>query len=513
MGLLAAALAVVGAGPAAAQESPRFSHAQHEKSVPACTSCHTMSASNRWTAPAPVASGKQGHEPCSSCHEHQNMFRPPFPPKQVRLAFCGTCHASGGTDFSRAKYPPYRSKGSDAAASDFWLASFDHARHLQLQGGDKGCEGCHKTDGRSIRPPRHDGCASSGCHGGPAKPAMSACAGCHVPRAGQAVVALASRTWDDYRVKYSFSHAQHAAVSKQDACARCHGNTAVAAGQTVPLPPMIACESCHDGKQAFAALGTRCRSCHLLRDPVLGTPRTGLDSGTRVSYGHARHAAQGVSPPCQTCHASTADGRVSHPVARDHQPCAGCHQHQAEYRTAGSTLCLTCHEHSDPFRKNPLHATFRASEEFVVALAHSSHGTLACSTCHADQAGVARAPVAGHTTPSHAACASCHEKQHAPAMAACAGCHVAPVPLAAQAERWRVRDKFAHTTHRTDVRTRGALDCAACHQDVRSAARGQAIPRPTMLGCADCHQGTLAFKTTGTQCASCHGPVLAAAGG
>jgi len=465
-----AVLLALFAVPGEAQESPRFSHAQHTDQT--CASCHPMTAANRWTAPFPVASGKKGHEPCSSCHQHEAMYRPPFPAKEVRLKFCGTCHGAEGTDFSKAKYPPYRERG----ASDFWLATFEHGKHAAL----RGCDTCHGTSTRA--PGKHAGCSDRACHGGNAKPVMDACSGCHTVKKGPII----TRAWSDFRTRDAFTHGKHAQVSKQNDCARCHGDTAAPAGAPVPLPKMIQCESCHDGKAAFHALGTGCRKCHQVRDPVPVAA-----TSPRVAFAHAQHE---TAKRCESCHSSTPEGVVSH-AGDDHRLCSGCHEHEKEFRSAGSPVCLACHEHSDPFRPNAVRVEPRANSEFTVGIGHDSHKGASCESCHREKP--ARA---------HALCATCHAAGKAPRMTHCDGCHA--TPGAEPQGPWRVSAKFSHDTHRTDVRNKSALPCVACHAGVTTASAGHPVPRPTMRGCADCHQGTAAFKTTGTSCAKCHGPVV-----
>ena len=58
--------------------------------------------------------------------------------------------------------------------------------------------------------------------------------------------------------------------------------------------------------------------------------------------------------------------------------------------------------------------------------------------------------------------------------------------------------------HAFHARTGGQpLACATCHGDLRGAD-ATALPTPGKATCAPCHDGTTAFKLTGTHCARCH---------
>lgn len=78
-------------------------------------------------------------------------------------------------------------------------------------------------------------------------------------------------TPDPYRVAWGYSHAAHHKAAGAVACGACHVKTAVAPGAVVPLPPMAACGTCHDGGGAFAVTGTKCGVCH--QRPVVSDAR------------------------------------------------------------------------------------------------------------------------------------------------------------------------------------------------------------------------------------------------
>jgi hypothetical protein len=206
-----------------------------------------------------VAKAGEVHEPCSSSGCHQDRFVRFNKAKD--LPFCVECHVDRPQ--GKLRYPPYRERG----AGDFWLATFDHTVHLHLE--NAGCASCHSMVKAAVKGPNremnrlgHEACASAGCHGEKAPPRMTECAGCHVAREGAEVKAARSSEWTRFRVEKTFGHRAHASLAKRNECRECHSNVDVKKGELVPLPPMIACESCHDGKAAFDALGTECLKCH-----------------------------------------------------------------------------------------------------------------------------------------------------------------------------------------------------------------------------------------------------------
>jgi hypothetical protein len=255
--LAACVLVLSTASRAFASTDGRFDHAVHKKNPVPCNDCHRLSASSGWLQKIAVGKAGEVHEPCSGgkCHFNKYVrFN-----KSKDLPFCLECHVDRPQ--GKLRYPPYRDRG----AGDFWLARFDHGVHLAQQGST--CESCHAPrkspiKGREIGRSAHEGCASAPCHGEKTPPKMNACEGCHKSREGAEVQIAASSAPSHYRVSTSFAHAAHEKSAKSNVCKDCHTNTAVKMGELVPLPPMIACEHCHDGKAAFAALGTACTKCH-----------------------------------------------------------------------------------------------------------------------------------------------------------------------------------------------------------------------------------------------------------
>jgi c(7)-type cytochrome triheme protein len=94
-------------------------------------------------------------------------------------------------------------------------------------------------------------------------------------------------------------------------------------------------------------------------------------------------------------------------------------------------------------------------------------------------------------------------------MTECAGCHRLGQSMGTLAPRdpgyrWYVRASFRHEQHASDPRTGQMTPCLLCHDQVVTATRLGEIGRPRMPQCDACHDGKIAFKTTGFGCARCH---------
>jgi cytochrome c7-like protein len=557
--ILAAALFSVMSEPSARGAVPerptRYDHASHAakaKKEIACNACHKLSEKTGWAQKLPVGRAGEVHTPCSDAGCHQSTYL--TMKKGRNTSLCFTCHVS---KFGKKLiYPPYRERGP----SNFFLAKFSHEVHINAQ--KKGCEACHAAAeapdpvGREMKRAGHEACSEASCHGARVKPPMGECTGCHTERKkDDGVMPARSLEPDWYRARPPFSHAAHKAKSKDDQCIKCHANAAVGAGAAPPLPPMPACEKCHDGESAFRALGTTCGRCHV-RSPK-GSPelvRTSSASATGEmadtlhgkatmtssaakppSFEHARHANKvGLAvKECTGCHeGSKPNGRLKFPGI-GHKPCSNEACHAVEFRKRGTMFCLVCHDEGSPFGKNPTKTTLvvpaTRALELEVPFSHKTHlakkalmsvvGPDPCARCHAREIG-AKPPEApaGVIAPSHELCSSCHEAVATPKMLDCGGCHHLVAGMASSGAgmkdqgsmMWRVKAKFSHATHRTDTRkgkkSTAPLACKECHGDVENAGQGQTAMHPTMEGCAKtCHDGKIAFKTSGFGCTKCHG--------
>lgn len=239
------------------------------------------------------------------------------------------------------------------------------------------------------------------------------------------------------------------------------------------------------------------------------------------SFSHVQHFNKGLSQDCGACHGGDGRGGLQAPGA-NHAPCNSCHAE--EFAKRDSKLCQSCHEDSDPWVKNkPIAQLSGGASSFVAGFSHKDHtGRIDalkggdCATCHPVQSGQeaptpikkkGRGGATGLYTPAaHTQCAQCHSNL-APKMDDCAGCHRLP-EAGAEASKvkvtpieWRVGAKFTHGGHLS----RG-MKCDNCHAGVLTVEPGEAVPKPTKVDCAGCHNGKTAFSVTGHDCAKCHGP-------
>lgn len=231
-----------------------------------------------------------------------------------------------------------------------------------------------------------------------------------------------------------------------------------------------------------------------------------------LRFGHDLHKGKGVKiEDCETCHGIK--GVEVQPVTRgkDHSPCnaAGCHA--SEYMSREPKICVVCHETNEPWVKQTARIRDLYPSEFGGDFSHKSHLKDAkkkvadkCMSCHG-------AKFEGKDPPdSHSVCGSCHQGELRPLMNQCGGCHKLGYAEELQQSRskYSVRARFDHEDHDNDPRkeNRGnEPDCKVCHSDVTKAETLKEIPPPTMQSCDACHDGKLAFKTTGFGCVKCHG--------
>jgi c(7)-type cytochrome triheme protein len=74
-----------------------------------------------------------------------------------------------------------------------------------------------------------------------------------------------------------------------------------------------------------------------------------------------------------------------------------------------------------------------------------------------------------------------------------------------QASPWNVAATFEHAKHAIDPRSHRPTACTACHTQIAAAKDMSSVALPRMADCDGCHDGKLAFKTTGFGCVRCHG--------
>lgn len=469
-----------------------------------CASCHVKGAH---------LTAKVG---CADCHEREH---------RGTRSLCDTCHNVDSwktVAYSQHTYNPELLPGKHRTATCLQC----HPR-FRFNNSSKSvpCESCHKKDSphedlgpcRSCHSPLswrdvtpNQQAASTPRNGaGPEPPRLP-------PNSNQVVSpergsvgqsATAAPQTDLFRVKPKFEHAAHAqlvlAKGLERTCTPCHGGTGA---QFQKRPKMQMCESCHDGKKAFDALGTQCFRCH---EAPTGTKLTTLPLPQKT-FQHAAHAPRvGKIDDCISCHGVGVELDKVQAGREQHRPCQECHA--AEFRAQGQGICLSCHLRNDPFRPNPLRLPTPANTEWrspdATEIRHSPHqaaGVL-CETCHEAESGVApRPPELGH-----AACVTCHVTASVPkklsqgtpvTLGQCAACHLPsfePEPRDGLQRPWSTRDYFRHDDNHRNQQT-----CASCHFQNGAAA----LTFPTMQSCGSCHDGRKAFQLIGPrECARCHG--------
>lgn len=223
------------------------------------------------------------------------------------------------------------------------------------------------------------------CHASAARATEASCKGCHdIDRAKPGEACLLCHTKDNHEVADEkpdnfgdviFDHSAHTDTS----CEECHGDTRPV-GDSVKLPSMDACSSCHDGSDA----PSECSTCHetYTRDyrPADHNNRWDKSHGLKskaddsCSYCH-------TEDQCIQCHTTEKPRshrpswtKSGHGVAADfdREQCTECHQ--ADY-------CSTCHQ-----TKPSNH--FRAGFRFPVnggghaGLVAKKGGARSCAVCH-----------------------------------------------------------------------------------------------------------------------------------
>jgi c(7)-type cytochrome triheme protein len=252
------------------------------------------------------------------------------------------------------------------------------------------------------------------------------------------------------------------------------------------------------GGSSFAAQG----------DPE---PAVKSKSSKELRFGHALHKEKGVAiDSCDTCHGIK--GVSVEPVTRgkNHQPCNDAACHASEYMSKEPTICVVCHESNDPWVKQTARIRNLSSSEFGGEISHKTHqsdkaskGGVKCDSCHGN------VYERGDKPDAHAVCGSCHQGGMEPNMNDCGSCHKLGYQASQRkgASKYSVRARFDHSDHDRDPRSKGgpAPDCKTCHVGLEKATTLAEVIPPTMRSCDSCHDGKLAFKTTGFGCVKCHG--------
>jgi len=486
---LAAGLAIgdAAAAPAPGATAVGFEHQLHDRDLAVsggesltCARCHTMRGG--------ALIGKPDHAVCfGACHG-------PPPVRGVtpgdRLAICTNCHAeatltAGVPRASPVHYPPYTLEPNFAI-------TVGHRRHREIA-----CAQCHATP----RPAPHRRCAS--CHDGSGAagkgPAMTACTGCHTPATGTPLPP--SIVHAEINVAGAFFHARHAARSAAGArCVTCHAAVRDTDDNVLPAPSAATCAAarCHDGAAAFA-ITAACSRCH--RDPGL--------SGFKVArpaarFSHTDQAHASIQLPCVACHPLTGKGTGTGEVTVvGHAPCATCHAD--DFGRREPRICGACHNGTEPWRTLVADRGPAERTEFGATLDHGKHAG-SCVACHVlTTLATQLRPPRGHRACTGTACHAVTGGP-APRLDACESCHRRGLAHERQGARlaapWSVRAKFDHASH-ARTSSGSALACESCHIDL-SGPDVTAVRTPPKSTCAACHDGSAAFKLTGTTCTRCH---------
>lgn len=460
-------IGVLGAG------ATTFDHHAHDRDVVVsgadeltCTGCHTVKAG--------LLVGRPDHATCfGKCHGAPPARSHPVKPPPEQLRLCTACHAEAALLVPAKQpvavlFPPY-------PPADFALA-VGHQTHAAVT-----CTQCHPAKPGAP----HRRCAS--CHdGGPGHgPAMTACGGCHTPGSGKPEpprLAVPVNT-----VTAAFSHPRHAARGGAAAdCLTCHATVRATNSDTLPRPVAASCSGCHDITQ-------RCTKCHPR------PPEGKFDVDRHLPpFTHATHVTSGTT--CTQCHALSSSGEM---IVAGHTACTPCHA--TDFGERRPRICGSCHLASEPWR--PLVADRMPPEttDLGATLDHAKHPG-ACASCHSLTTRTTQLrPPRGHR-----ACtgAGCHAVTGgvAPQLGACESCHQVGLAARRTAQRlaapWSVRAQFDHAPHQRTAADQ-PLACTTCHTDLAGASL-EAIPTPAKATCAPCHDGTTAFKLTGTTCTRCH---------
>jgi hypothetical protein len=492
---------VVGAAPAAAAPAVRgLDHGRHAAvetaagaAATSCAGCHALDARG--------APRRADHRTCfARCHQPAPPRRTPGRPYPIdadRLTVCEVCHpASLLAAAIRGDRDRLIVAAAPADSRDHAL-SMSHAAHAA-----ESCQRCHRFPAPRA-PLVHGRCA--GCHRGSAAatPALDACQTCHRDAGGTAAGAARS----PYAVGARFDHRRHGprvAAAGAPACASCHPGIAELAAGGVPTPTKAACTGCHDGEPAFSTIAPACRRCHPA--PAAGAPR---QRSRESRFAHRPHGELA----CLDCHPDGEDfeARVGHTMCGRE----GCHA--GDFAAPEPVTCSVCHVGSEPWLDHHLDPPRRGPGDHGIVFDHAVHdrargGERPCASCHSgdpdgEDAGLARA---------HASCAGgdCHgdSAAPAPAMDRCGDCHRAGLRArrrrAAINRPWSVTGSFSHRSHRLDGGG-ATVECRRCHGAARA---GKPLPPPAKASCLPCHDGRVAFKTTGHDCSRCHSKLRTATG-
>lgn len=231
--------------------------------------------------------------------------------------------------------------------------------------------------------------------------------------------------------------------------------------------------------------------------------RGGEESPASGDYSKFPHSnAMHSRLPCLLCHKR--EDNSPQPKRSAHLPCAGCHMQQ--FAQNEGQICTICH--TDP--KGPGLKAFPPLRTFNVKFNHGLHVRQArCATCHQpSRKGVALSVPTGSR--AHTACYQCHGPRTMVGdrnIGSCGTCHEAgrPVRNSDWAKAFQVG--FSHAEHSKE------MSCAMCHQVRSGSIKGRQVTKPAasmhfppsnVKSCASCHNTSMAFGETFSDCKRCH---------
>jgi c(7)-type cytochrome triheme protein len=259
---------------------------------------------------------------CGACHTGVKAF------SVADSKFCVNCHKDKPRDIE------YKIKNGGEV-------TFSHNKHLAKVNND--CHVCHPKiitgrDGRVTMAQMQDGKTCGACHNG--KKAFTVVGNCNTCHKG-----LKTREIT-FKVKgvgdATFSHDFH---TSRYGCKECHTRLFdyKAGAKHYSMKEMgngKSCGACHNGKQAFAAIGD-CNKCHKGYRPPEVTFKT--EAGN-VKFSHALHIK---NFKCNDCHTKIFPFQVAGAPhytmgAMDHgKSCGACHNGKDAFSSSGD--CESCH--------------------------------------------------------------------------------------------------------------------------------------------------------------------------
>ena len=382
--------------------------------------------------------------------------------------------------------------------------------HAALAARPDGCQQCHVSPGKidagrclkCHQPIAARMAAKKGVH----REVTGDCESCHQEHQGaDADLRPLDSASFDHRAETGFPlTGGHASLAEK--CATCHTTRSY-------LNNKPECSSCHTEPHQ-GALGTRCSTCH--------TPASGWKNASRAFHKVGLFPLQGkhVAVPCASCHRNGA-------IKGTPTQCYDCHwvrRQDDRYRTRLGNQCENCHTPSSWTMVRWNHASATG------AALNAQHATIACDSCHKDQAFRAVQVV----------CATCHQADyqktaspnHAAAgfPTACDACHK-PSDSTFAGARFNHNATFpltgAHVTqpcascHSNNVYKGTPRNCVACHQpDYQRAVTPNHVAAGFPTDCEACHKNSApsfrgatfnhssAFALVGVHatqaCAACH---------